>query len=155
MTCGIDSYAISKKKIYSEIEEMIKEFGREFGQDVTVTENTENTDVDHNEIGLTVEKEGEIPRLRNLPAICASQKSRPDFVVIYCGVPVMVIELQSPPNFENAIRQTYLYVFDHLRLLRNISTTFKEWSGYLYAKPSNCPEKEVDGCVTRVDIEWK
>ena len=57
VTCGIDSYAISKEKIYSEIEEMIKEFGREFGQDLTVTE---NTDVDHNEVGLTVKKEGEI-----------------------------------------------------------------------------------------------
>ena len=147
-------YAISKEKIYSEIEEMIKEFGREFGQDLTVTE---NTDVDHNEVGLTVKKEGEIPGLRNLPAICASAKSKPDFVVIYCEVPVMVIELQSPCKFENAIRQTYLYVFDHLRLLRNISTTFKKWSGYLYAKPSKrhqCPEKEVNGCVTRVDIKW-
>ena len=136
---------------------MINEFGREFGQDVTVTENTDVPGEDHNEVRLSVKKEGEIPRLRNLPAICASEKSKPDFVVIYCEVPVMVIELQSPCKFENAIKQTYLYVFDHLRLLRNISTTFKTWSGYLYAKPSkrhNCPEKEVKGCVIRVDIKW-
>ena len=147
---SIDLYAVggSKEEIYSEFETTMKKLGGEIGLPVKIV--PAGDPMNPEDRGLSVMRDRTIPGANTLHAVCASQKSRPDFTVTYCGMPVMIMELQSLGEYWHAIQQTCFYLFDHFRYVRNISTTLKEWSGYLYAKAS----ERVNGCVTRVDIKW-
>ena len=155
---GIDLYAVGKSEeaIYSEFETTMKKRGGEIGLPVKIVPAGDK--MNPKDRGLSVIRDKTIPGANTLHAVLASQKSRPDFTVTYCGMPVMIMELQSPCEYWHAIQQICFYLFDHFRYVPNISATFKEWSGYLYAKAAQdhneCSKKKVNGCVTRVDIKW-
>ena len=155
---GTDLYAVgdSKEEIYSEFETTMKKLAGDLALPVKILPAGEKMKPKYH--GLTVSRDITIPGANTLHPVCASENSRPDFTVMYFGLPVMIMELQSQCEYWKAIEQICLYLFDQFRYLRNISTTFKKWSGYLYAKAAQnhnkCSKRKVNGCVTCVDMKW-
>ena len=84
---------------------------------------------------------------KHLKSIFSSQSIRPDVVVYWREIPVLVIEVHSS-LYERTLTKLALVLVEQLRWLRNGDLSITKWTGFCF--PKSCEKT----CVSQVEVIW-
>ena len=96
---------------------------------------------------VRVTSDHQVQVFKGLRSIFSSQNIRPDVVVYWNEIPVLVVEVHSSP-YERTLRKLALVLVEQLRWLRNGDPSITKWTGFCL--PKSCEET----CVSQVDVIW-
>ena len=96
---------------------------------------------------VRVTSDHQVQVFKGLRSIFSSQNIRPDVVVYWNEIPVLVVEVHSSP-YERTLRKLALVLVEQLRWLRNGDPSITKWTGFCL--PNSCKET----CVSQVDVIW-